>query len=83
MFQETRLFNPDTGETVGMRSKEDAHDYRYFPEPDLVPLRISDAWQERVRTQMPELPASRRKRFIGDLRTARIRRRRAHVHARR
>jgi len=42
MFQETRLFDPESGETVGMRSKEDAHDYRYFPEPDLVPLRISE-----------------------------------------
>ena len=43
-MQETRLFNVDTGETVGMRSKEHAHDYRYFPEPDLVPLRVSEAW---------------------------------------
>ena len=43
-MQETRLYNPDTGETVGMRSKEHAHDYRYFPEPDLVPLRISEEW---------------------------------------
>jgi aspartyl-tRNA(Asn)/glutamyl-tRNA(Gln) amidotransferase subunit B len=65
VVQETRLYNPDTDETVSMRSKEHAHDYRYFPEPDLVPLRISDAWKERVRKQMPELPASRRKRFIG------------------
>jgi aspartyl-tRNA(Asn)/glutamyl-tRNA(Gln) amidotransferase subunit B len=62
--QETRLFNPDTGETVGMRSKESAHDYRYFPEPDLVPLRVSDAWLERIRSGMPELPAARRSRFI-------------------
>ena len=53
-------------ETVSMRSKEHAHDYRYFPEPDLVPLQISDAWKERVRARMPELPASRRKRFIGN-----------------
>src|SRR5450432_1627304 len=66
VVQETRLYNSETDETVSMRSKEHAHDYRYFPEPDLVPLRISDAWKERVRTQMPELPASRRKRFIGD-----------------
>src|SRR5450432_47903 len=66
VVQETRLYNPDTDETVSMRSKEHAHDYRYFPEPDLVPLRISDAWKERVRVQMPELPASRRKRFIGN-----------------
>ncbi len=62
--QETRLYNPDTNETVGMRSKEHAHDYRYFPEPDLVPLRISEAWREQVRRQMPELPAARRARFI-------------------
>jgi aspartyl-tRNA(Asn)/glutamyl-tRNA(Gln) amidotransferase subunit B len=62
--QETRLFNVETGETVSMRSKENAHDYRYFPEPDLVPLRISDAWMARIRAAMPELPAARRKRFI-------------------
>ena len=48
VVQETRLYNPDLGETVGMRSKEDAHDYRYFPEPDLVPLRIGDEWLERA-----------------------------------
>ena len=67
VIQETRLYNPDTDETVSMRSKEHAHDYRYFPEPDLMPLRISDAWRERVRAKMPELPASRRRRFIADL----------------
>jgi aspartyl-tRNA(Asn)/glutamyl-tRNA(Gln) amidotransferase subunit B len=66
VVQETRLYNPDTDETVSMRSKEHAHDYRYFPEPDLMPLRISDAWRDRVRAKMPELPASRRKRFIED-----------------
>jgi len=64
IVQETRLFNVDTGETVGMRSKEHAHDYRYFPEPDLVPLRVSEAWMMRIREEMPELPAARRKRFI-------------------
>ena len=64
IHQETRLFNSDTGETVGMRSKEEAHDYRYFPEPDLVPLRISDKWREEVRATMPELPAAKRARFI-------------------
>jgi aspartyl-tRNA(Asn)/glutamyl-tRNA(Gln) amidotransferase subunit B len=64
VYQETRLFNSDTGETSGMRSKEDAHDYRYFPEPDLVPLRISDKWLEEVRASMPELPAAKRARFI-------------------
>ncbi len=62
--QETRLFNVDTGETVGMRSKEHAHDYRYFPEPDLIPLRISDEWLARIRERMPELPAARRRRFV-------------------
>ena len=64
VVQETRLYNPDTDETVSMRSKEHAHDYRYFPEPDLVPLRVSDAWITRIRDAMPELPASRRARFM-------------------
>ena len=64
VMQETRLFNPDTGETVGMRSKEHAHDYRYFPEPDLVPLRVSEEWLARIRETAPELPAARRARFI-------------------
>ncbi len=64
VMQETRLFNVDTGETVGMRSKEHAHDYRYFPEPDLVPLRVGEAWLERIRAGMPELPGARRARFI-------------------
>ncbi len=64
VLQETRLYNPDSGETAGMRSKEQAHDYRYFPEPDLVPLRISDAWRASVRAQMPELPAQKRARFV-------------------
>ncbi|MBV6431242.1 MAG: Aspartyl/glutamyl-tRNA(Asn/Gln) amidotransferase subunit B [Bryobacteraceae bacterium] len=62
--QETRLYNPDTGETVGMRSKEHAHDYRYFPEPDLVPVRISERWLAEIRSRMPEPPSARRKRFI-------------------
>ncbi len=62
--QETRLYNPDSGETVGMRSKEHAHDYRYFPEPDLLPLTISDEWRERVKAEMPELPAQKRVRFV-------------------
>jgi aspartyl-tRNA(Asn)/glutamyl-tRNA(Gln) amidotransferase subunit B len=64
VIQETRLFNSDTGETVGMRSKEHAHDYRYFPEPDLAPLQVSEAWLNQVRARMPELPAARRRRFI-------------------
>ena len=64
VVQESRLYNSETGETVGMRSKEHAHDYRYFPEPDLAPLRVSEAWKARVRERMPELPAARRQRFI-------------------
>ncbi len=64
--QETRLYDPDSGETAGMRSKEEAHDYRYFPEPDLTPLRISDEWRDRVRGSMPELPAQKRARFVAD-----------------
>jgi len=68
--QETRLYDPDRGETIGMRSKEQAHDYRYFPEPDLVPLRISDKWRDRVRAAMPELPAKKRARFVADYKLA-------------
>jgi aspartyl-tRNA(Asn)/glutamyl-tRNA(Gln) amidotransferase subunit B len=64
IHQETRLFDADTGETHGMRSKEDAHDYRYFPEPDLVPLRIGEKWRAEVRASMPELPAAKRARFV-------------------
>ncbi|HLJ17836.1 MAG TPA: Asp-tRNA(Asn)/Glu-tRNA(Gln) amidotransferase subunit GatB [Bryobacteraceae bacterium] len=62
--QETRLYKVESGETVSMRSKEHAHDYRYFPEPDLVPLRISGEWLDRVRREMPELPDAKRARFI-------------------
>jgi aspartyl-tRNA(Asn)/glutamyl-tRNA(Gln) amidotransferase subunit B len=61
--QATVLFNPDTGETRAMRSKEDAHDYRYFPDPDLPPLLIAPDWVERVRAAMPELPAAMAERF--------------------
>ncbi len=64
VMQETRLYNPDTGETAGMRSKEQAHDYRYFPEPDLVPLRVGERWLGEIRSRMPELPAARRNRFL-------------------
>ena len=64
--QETRLYDPETGETAGMRSKEHAHDYRYFPEPDLVPLRVSEAWLAEIAAAMPELPARKRARFIGE-----------------
>ncbi len=63
VIQETRLYNPDLGETFSMRSKEAAHDYRYFPEPDLVPIRVSEEWRERLRATMPELPAQKRLRY--------------------
>ena len=61
--QATVLFDPDTGETRAMRSKEDAHDYRYFPDPDLPPLLIAPEWIERVKATMPELPAAMAHRF--------------------
>jgi aspartyl-tRNA(Asn)/glutamyl-tRNA(Gln) amidotransferase subunit B len=64
VVQETRLFNADTGQTVSMRSKEHAHDYRYFPEPDLLPLRVSSHWLHEIAEKLPELPASRRARFM-------------------
>src|SRR3954447_12025755 len=64
VIQETRLYNVESGRTVGMRSKEQAHDYRYFPEPDLVPLRVSGHWLNEVRSRLPELPADRRERFV-------------------
>ena len=64
VLQETRLYDPDLGETAGMRSKEEAHDYRYFPEPDLVPLRIGDEWLATIAATMPELPARKRARFL-------------------
>jgi len=64
VHQETRLYNPDTGETAGMRSKEEAHDYRYFPEPDLQPIRVSEEWLAEIQSAMPELPAHKRARFV-------------------
>lgn len=64
--QATVLFDPDTGETRMMRSKEDAHDYRYFPDPDLLPLVISEDWIERTRAAMPELPGAMRARYERD-----------------
>ena len=64
--QATVLFDPDSGETRAMRSKEDAHDYRYFPDPDLLPLVISDAWVERVKSELPELPVALSARFQGE-----------------
>ena len=64
--QETRLFDPVKGETRSMRSKEDAHDYRYFPDPDLLPLELEQAWIEDIRKSLPELPDQKRARFEKD-----------------
>jgi len=64
VVQETRLWDPAAGHTVSMRSKEEAHDYRYFPEPDLPPLTVDAARVERIRAGMPELPEARRRRFV-------------------
>lgn len=64
--QETRGYNEDTGKTFSQRSKEEAHDYRYFPEPDLPPLRISDEVINQLSDSLPELPASKRKRYLAD-----------------
>jgi aspartyl-tRNA(Asn)/glutamyl-tRNA(Gln) amidotransferase subunit B len=64
--QETRLYNSNEGKTYGMRSKEQAHDYRYFPEPDLLPLVVDAKWQTEIRNTLPELPEARRKRMVAD-----------------
>ncbi len=64
VVQETRLYDPDAGKTVSMRSKEEAHDYRYFPEPDLPPVKLAAAWIEETRENLPELPAARRERLV-------------------
>jgi aspartyl-tRNA(Asn)/glutamyl-tRNA(Gln) amidotransferase subunit B len=66
VLQETRLFNPADGRTYGMRSKERAHDYRYFPEPDLLPLVVDEKWQEEIRRRLPELPEARRRRMTAE-----------------
>jgi aspartyl-tRNA(Asn)/glutamyl-tRNA(Gln) amidotransferase subunit B len=70
VVQQTRLWNDGDGKTHPMRSKEDAHDYRYFPEPDLVPLVISKAWIDELAKQMPELPESKRQRYVSELKLA-------------
>ena len=64
--QETRLYDPDKNETRSMRSKEEAHDYRYFPDPDLLPLVIDQAWVDHIAATMPELPDAKKARFMGD-----------------
>lgn len=64
LTQETRLWNQPAGRTESMRSKEKAHDYRYFPEPDLLPVHVSDTWRDEVRKSLPELPVAKRARFV-------------------
>jgi len=66
IVQETRLWDSDKEFTASMRSKEEAHDYRYFPDPDLVPLAVPEKWIEEIRASLPELPDARRERFIGE-----------------
>ena len=66
IVQETRLFDTDSGQTRTMRSKEDAHDYRYFPDPDLLPLEFDDDFIEKIRASLPELPDAKKSRFIND-----------------
>jgi aspartyl-tRNA(Asn)/glutamyl-tRNA(Gln) amidotransferase subunit B len=66
VVQETRLYDPDKGETRSMRSKEEAHDYRYFPCPDLLPLEIEQAWVDDIAANLPELPDAKKARFMGD-----------------
>ena len=66
VHQETRLYDPDKGETRSMRSKEEAHDYRYFPDPDLLPLEIEQAWVDEIHASMPELPDAKKARFVAD-----------------
>lgn len=65
--QETRLFNTETGETATMRSKEDAHDYRYFPDPDLLPLQLSQSFVDKIRDSLPELPDKKKERYISEM----------------
>lgn len=65
VVQETRLWDDNSRETRSMRGKEDAHDYRYFPEPDLMPLEISREWVDRIKSEMPELPSQKRERYQG------------------
>lgn len=66
IYQETRLYDPDKNRTFTMRSKEEAHDYRYFPDPDLLPLQVEEAWVESVRQSLPELPLARAERFMAE-----------------
>ncbi len=67
VIQQTLLWDPDKGRTEPMRGKEEAHDYRYFPDPDLIPVVVDEAWIEQVRAELPELPDRRRQRFVSDI----------------
>ncbi len=66
VVQETRLYDPDKGETRSMRSKEEAQDYRYFPDPDLLPLELDQPWVDAIAASMPELPDAKKARFLAD-----------------
>lgn len=66
IYQETRLYDPDKNRTFSMRSKEEAHDYRYFPDPDLLPVELDDAWIDGVKRDLPELPLARAERFMSE-----------------
>jgi aspartyl-tRNA(Asn)/glutamyl-tRNA(Gln) amidotransferase subunit B len=66
VVQETRLWDDASGASISMRSKEEAHDYRYFPDPDLVPILVDDSWVEKIRKELPELPLAKRERFLRD-----------------
>src|SRR5690606_35904057 len=67
VVQETRLFDPARGETRAMRTKEEAHDYRYFPDPDLLPLVVPQVWVDEIAESLPELPDEKKARFMADL----------------
>ena len=82
VVQETRLYDPDKGETRSMRSKEEANDYRYFPDPDLLPVEIDAAFIASVKATLPELPDQKAARFVAHVRPVGVRRRRAHLVAR-
>merc|ERR1711900_49686 len=64
VLQETKLFNSDNGQTYTLRSKEDAHDYRYFPDPDLLPLNLEQSLVDKIKGELPELPDEKKERFI-------------------
>src|SRR5690606_12071979 len=66
IIQETRRWDEAQNRTLSMRSKEEAHDYRYFPDPDLVAVEIDDAWKERIRATIPELPDARKARYVNE-----------------